>query len=284
MTVVGNLIGEQTVDVVPRAPAAARQRERPARRPREARPGARQDRGLRDRRAGQAGRGVARGGAKATIRQREADLKLASSTSSGRKNLFGRQLLAKQTLDDAEARFWRPQAQLDLVAGADRSRRRPARRAADQPRQHQHHVPGRWLRRQAERRSRRVGVAERRHRLGGRYLAPAAGRQRRREGSPLVNPGDQAMVEVDAFPGEMFNGHIARVSPVLDPATRTAPMEVEIPNTEIPPQAGHVRPGAPRDRGTQGRDAGAEGRGRGLRRQARRVGTRAARTRRSSSR
>ena len=37
-------------------------------------------------------------------------------------------------------------------------------------------------------------------------------------------------LEVDAFPDEKFAGQIARVSPILDPATRTAPMEVEIPN------------------------------------------------------
>jgi membrane fusion protein (multidrug efflux system) len=35
---------------------------------------------------------------------------------------------------------------------------------------------------------------------------------------------------VDAYPGETFHGKIARVAPVLDPATRTAAMEVEIPN------------------------------------------------------
>ena len=38
------------------------------------------------------------------------------------------------------------------------------------------------------------------------------------------------MVEVDAFPGETFVGRIARVAPVLDPATRTASIEIEIPN------------------------------------------------------
>ena len=48
----------------------------------------------------------------------------------------------------------------------------------------------------------------------------------------LVNTGDPATVEVDAFPGDLFKGQIARVSPVLDPATRTASMEVEIPNRD----------------------------------------------------
>ncbi len=37
---------------------------------------------------------------------------------------------------------------------------------------------------------------------------------------------------MDAFPGEKFAGKIARLSPVLDPATRTAAMEVEVPNTQ----------------------------------------------------
>jgi RND family efflux transporter MFP subunit len=49
----------------------------------------------------------------------------------------------------------------------------------------------------------------------------------------LVNAGDQATIEVDAYPGEIFRGRIARVSPVLDPATRTASMEVEIPNVDF---------------------------------------------------
>ena len=48
-----------------------------------------------------------------------------------------------------------------------------------------------------------------------------------------LQAGDVAKVEVDAFPGEMFQGRIARVAPVLDPATRTAPIEIEIPNPDF---------------------------------------------------
>ena len=47
-----------------------------------------------------------------------------------------------------------------------------------------------------------------------------------------VTKGLEADVVVDAFPGETFKGHIARISPVLDPATRTAQIEVEIPNSQ----------------------------------------------------
>lgn len=42
--------------------------------------------------------------------------------------------------------------------------------------------------------------------------------------------GAQALVEVDAFPGEQFAGQVSRVAPVFDPATRTASMEIEVPN------------------------------------------------------
>ena len=45
-----------------------------------------------------------------------------------------------------------------------------------------------------------------------------------------VDTGAAADVDVDAFPGETFKGRVARVAPVLDPATRTATMEIEIPN------------------------------------------------------
>jgi multidrug efflux pump subunit AcrA (membrane-fusion protein) len=53
-----------------------------------------------------------------------------------------------------------------------------------------------------------------------------------------LQTGNATRVSVDAFPGEAFMGRIARVSPVLDPATRTAPIEIEIPNP-----AGRLKPG-----------------------------------------
>jgi hypothetical protein len=48
-----------------------------------------------------------------------------------------------------------------------------------------------------------------------------------------MKSGAATRVQVDAFPGETFKGRIARVSPVLDPATRTAPIEIEIPNGDF---------------------------------------------------
>ena len=100
--------------------------------------------------------------AQATIRQREADLKVAELNFERSKNLFGRQLLAKQALDDAESRYLAAQAQLDLSKAQSTQTERAPRRAANQPGQHPDHLAGRRLRRQAQRRSRRLGVAERR--------------------------------------------------------------------------------------------------------------------------
>ena len=45
-----------------------------------------------------------------------------------------------------------------------------------------------------------------------------------------VQQGARAVVEVDAFPGEKFTGEVSRVAPVFDAATRTAVMEIEVPN------------------------------------------------------
>ncbi|MCW5964809.1 MAG: efflux RND transporter periplasmic adaptor subunit [Bryobacterales bacterium] len=42
--------------------------------------------------------------------------------------------------------------------------------------------------------------------------------------------GTTATVKVDAMPNEAFLGRVARISPVLDPSTRTANVEIEIPN------------------------------------------------------
>lgn len=45
--------------------------------------------------------------------------------------------------------------------------------------------------------------------------------------------GNQAKVEVDAFGDRTFQGRVARISPVLDAATRSAIVEVEIPNPDL---------------------------------------------------
>lgn len=45
-----------------------------------------------------------------------------------------------------------------------------------------------------------------------------------------LNVGNPAEIEVDAMPGEVLIGRVARIAPVLDAATRTALVEIDVPN------------------------------------------------------
>lgn len=56
--------------------------------------------------------------------------------------------------------------------------------------------------------------------------------------STWVDVGDPAAVAFDALPGRTFAGRVARLSGVLDPATRTMLVEIDLPN-----QDGRIRPG-----------------------------------------
>lgn len=46
-----------------------------------------------------------------------------------------------------------------------------------------------------------------------------------------VKVGQKVDIEVDIFPGEKFEGSVSRISPALDPATRTFGVEITIPNS-----------------------------------------------------
>ncbi len=168
--------------------------------------------------------------ARATVRQREADLKFAQTNLDRSRSLFELQLLPRQTLDDADARHQSAQAQLDLAraqfaqaqARLDELKitlssteiRSPVngfvgKRLLD---------PGSFVSSNTP----LLSVVEIDH---VRLVANVVEKDLRR-----VKVGSTADVEVDAFPGEVFHGRVARVAPVLDPATRTAQMEVEVPN------------------------------------------------------
>lgn len=47
---------------------------------------------------------------------------------------------------------------------------------------------------------------------------------------PLVAAGTEAEVLADALPNDTFPGHVGRLSEAVDPATRTMPVEVFVPN------------------------------------------------------
>ncbi|HEY6362455.1 MAG TPA: efflux RND transporter periplasmic adaptor subunit, partial [Vicinamibacterales bacterium] len=229
LIVVGNLIGDSTVAVVPRAAGRLEQvyvqlGDRVSRGQRIAKI---EDQELVEQiRQAEAAMEVA----SATIRQREADLQLARTNVERSRSLFERQLLPKQTLDDNEARYQSAVAALDLARAQNtQSNARleelrvnmantvvsspvngfVARRAAD---------PGAFV-------SQNAPVADVVDISRVRMVANVVEKDLR-----IVELGDATDVAVDAFPEETFTGRIARIAPVLDPATRTFPIEIEIPN------------------------------------------------------
>ena len=159
-----------------------------------------------------------------------ADLQLARTNVERSRNLFERQLLPKQTLDDNEARYQSAEAALDLAKAQNtQSNARleelrvnmtntvitspvngfVARRAAD---------PGAFV-------SQNAPVVDVVDISSVRLVVNVVEKDLK-----IIRVGDATEVEVDAFPGEQFSGRIARLAPVLDPATRTFPIEIEIPN------------------------------------------------------
>jgi RND family efflux transporter MFP subunit len=231
ITVVGNLIGDATVSVAPRA--AGRLEEIGVRL------GDRVSRGqkiakledfelLQQVKQAEAAQEVS----VATIRQREAELKLAETNVERSRNLYQRQLLPKQTLDDNESRYNAALAQLDLAkAQSSQTKARleelkitldntiitsplnglVAKRAVD---------PGAFV-------SQNVPVVDVVDVGRVRLVANVVEKDLKE-----LHAGNPTRVQVDAYPGETFAGRIARVSPVLDPTTRTAPIEIEIPNPD----------------------------------------------------
>ena len=229
LTVVGNLIGDSTVSVAPRAAGRlqdvfVRLGDRVARGQRIAKV---EDFELLEQiKQQEAGQDVAH----ATIRQREADLTVAKTSVDRARSLFEKQIMPKQQLDDAEARHLAAQAQLDLArAQAQQSKARLdelkinlANTLITSP---MNGVISRRLVDPGASVGQNAPVVEVVDISRVRLIANVVEKDLKQ-----LQSGDATQVEVDAFPGETFMGRIARVSPVLDPATRTAPIEVEIPN------------------------------------------------------
>ena len=171
--------------------------------------------------------------ARATVRQREADLALARTTRDRSQTLFARELVARQELDDAEARHQAAQAQLDLAraqfdeAGARLAELRINLENTVLLSPVDGFIGRRYLDPGAYVSSNTAVVSVVDVRLV-RLLANIVERDLR-----MVREGVTAHIEVDAFPDESFTGRVARVAPVLDPATRTAEIEIEIPNPDF---------------------------------------------------
>ena len=229
ITVVGNLIGEATVDVVPRVSGRldavqVQLGDRVARGQQVAKV---EDRELREQ-VNQSEANIEVN--KATVVSRENDLRVAASALERAKTSFARGLISQQALEDADARYNAAVSQVTVAK---------AQLASTQARLDELKVnlANTVLTAPMD------GVVSRRNLDPGafagtqtpvvslvdistvRLIANLVERDFKR-----VEPGGQATVEVDAFPGERFVGRVSRVAPVFDPATRTATMEIQIPN------------------------------------------------------
>ena len=227
--VVGNLIGAATVEVVPRANGRLQVVDVKLGDPvRQGQVIARvEDSELREQvRGAEASYQVAQ----ASIRQREADLKLAQNNLDRSRSLYERQLLPQQTFDDVDARHQAAVAQLDL-----------ARAQFEQTKARLDELKITLTNTQI--------VSPVDGFIGKRYLDPGAFASTNAPVASVVDirtvrmvanlverdmrrvpVGTAANVEVDAYPGETFKGRVSRVAPVFNPATRTAEIEIEVPN------------------------------------------------------
>jgi len=230
ITVVGNLIGEATVDVVPRvggriAAITVKLGDRVAKGQAVAKM---EDNDIKEQ-VNQAQSNLEVN--KANVIARESDLKAAEMTLNRQKSLYANGgLTSKANLDDADAKYNAAVAAVNVAKAQ------------------QQQTQGR--------------VDELRVTLGNtNIVSPVDGFVSKRNldqgafagtNTPLISvvdistvrlvanliekdfrrvqQGAQAVVEVDAFPGEKFTGEVSRVAPVFDAATRTAVMEIEVPN------------------------------------------------------
>ena len=200
VTVVGNLIGAATVDAVPQGqgrlqsvsvklgdPSAAASRS-----PRSKIAKFRSRSSSRKRRYGVA---------QATIRQRQADLKLAQNNLDRSKSLLRARAAPRQTMDDTDASYQAAQAQLDLA----QARWKPRRVSTSSRSTSSNTVitaPVGRVHRQAHAGSGRQRGRQHVVHVGRGHPHGAARHQRRREGSAAHRHGTATEIEVDAFPGE----------------------------------------------------------------------------------
>ncbi len=230
ITVVGNLIGQTTVDVVPRV--AGRIDSLPVKLGDRVTRGQLvakiEDREIREQiNQAQATLEVN----KANVTQRENEVQLQQNALERTKTTFERGLTARQT-----ARGCRGAAQRGGVAVARRQGAAVTdavahRRAEDHALEHHRALPRRWLCEPPQPGPGRVRRRQHRAPVRSSTSAPCGwSRISSRRASGRSRPAWKPRSQVDTFAGEDFTGRVSRVAPVFDPATRTAQMEIEVPN------------------------------------------------------
>ena len=229
ITVVGNLVGQSTVDIVPRVAGridslTAKLGDRVAKGQQVAKI---EDRELRQQ-VIQAEQSLEVN--RATVKQREGDLQLRRTTLARQQELLAKGLQTRQVIEDAEAGFNSALAAVDLAkaqlaqteARIDELKITLSNTTIVSP------VDGFVGRRNLDQ-----GAFAGANTVILQVVDISTVRMVSNlveKGFKRITQGVQALVEVDAFPGEQFAGVVSRVAPVFDAATRTASMEIEVPN------------------------------------------------------
>ncbi len=229
VTVVGNLIGNATVDIVPRVAGrldsiTAKLGDRVTRGQQIAK--------IEDRELQQQVKQIEQNVLvnDATVTQRESDLRLRKTTLDRQKELLSRGLATRQTIEDAEAAYSSAVAAVELAkaqlgqtqARLDELKITLSNTTIVSP------VDGFIGRRNLDQgafASANTAIVSVVDIATVRLISNLVEKDFRR-----INAGVTAQIEVDAFQGEQFTGTVSRVAPVFDAATRTASMEIEVPN------------------------------------------------------
>ena len=168
--------------------------------------------------------------ARASLAQRRAELENAKADIRRAQNLHEEKLIARQEFETRQTAFRVVEAQVQFTLAQERQAQAELSELEIRLAQSKIHAP-------------MDGVIARRYVDVGALVNPS---------TPIVNlvnmstmvtmanvpereigklrVGNGAQVQVDAFGEQRFTGRIARIAPVLDPGTRTATVEVEIPN------------------------------------------------------
>lgn len=229
ITVVGNLIGQATVDIVPRVAGrldsiSAKLGDRVTRGQMVAK--------IEDRELLQQVKQIEQNVVvnKATVTQRQSDLQLRKTTLARQQELLSRGLATRQTVEDAEAGFNSAVAAVELAtaqlgqtqARLDELKITLSNTTIISP------VDGFVGRRNLDQGAfagANTVILQVVDISNVRLVTNLVEKDFKR-----VTPGVEAVIDVDAFPGEQFSGVVSRVAPIFDAATRTASMEIEVPN------------------------------------------------------
>jgi len=175
---------------------------------------------------------AAQGVVRASLAQRQAELSNAKAELDRAKQLFNEGLVPRQEFESKQTQYEVVQAQVRLARAQEEQAKAELNELQIRLEQSKIHAPmaGHVARRYVD-----VGALVNAStpiiQLVNVAVLVTMANVPEREVRKL-QVGNRATIQVDAFGDRKFEGRVARIGPVLDPATRSATVEVEIPNRD----------------------------------------------------